>query len=101
MLKLVIYNPVDTCTTLGFTAKVLNHNAKCEFFIRTLIIRGHPFMMFTKKITFLTPLPLSTWAGPPSALWTSTHGRHKIHTALLKWLVKSRFLEGMVHKFSE
>src|SRR6218665_1478538 len=24
--------------------------------------------------------PLSTWAGPPSPLWTSTHGRHEIHT---------------------
>src|SRR6218665_3396953 len=23
----------------------------------------------------------------PSPLWTSTHGRHEIHTALLKWLV--------------
>ena len=23
----------------------------------------------------------------PSPLWTSTHGRREIHTALLKWLV--------------
>src|SRR6218665_2342901 len=33
-------------------------------------------------------LHASTWAGPPSPLWTSTHGRHEIHTALLKWLVQ-------------
>ena len=25
---------------------------------------------------------------PPLPLWTSTHGRHEIHTALLKWLVQ-------------
>ena len=43
-----------------------------------------------KKIGFLTSpcLHASTWAGPPPPLWTSTHGRHEIHTALLKWLVQ-------------
>src|SRR6218665_962706 len=52
---------------------------------------GHPFMTSTKKITFLTPLPLSTcvhMGRTPSPLWTSTHGRHEIHTVLLKWLVR-------------
>ena len=34
------------------------------------------------------PPPLSTWARPPSPLWTSTRGSHEIHTALLKWLVQ-------------
>src|SRR6218665_1949458 len=51
--------------------------------------RGHPFMTST-KITFLTPLPLSTcvhMGRTPSPLWTSTHGRHEIHTK------KSRSLE--------
>ena len=39
-----------------------------------------------KKITFLTPLCPH---GPdPLPLWTSTRGRHEIHTALLKWLVQ-------------
>src|SRR6218665_4188040 len=44
-----------------------------------------------KKIGFLTPPPLSTcvhMGGTPSPLWTSTRGRHEIHTALLKWLVQ-------------
>src|SRR6218665_2542305 len=42
-----------------------------------------------KKITFLT-LPLSTCVhmGRTPPLWTSTHGRHEIHTTLLKWLVQ-------------
>src|SRR6218665_2366727 len=26
--------------------------------------------------------------GPPPPLWTSTHGRQEIHTALLEWLVQ-------------
>src|SRR6218665_1365 len=50
---------------------------------------GHPFMTSTKKFPFLTPSPCphgSTWAGPPSTMWTSTRGRHEIHTALLKRL---------------
>ena len=49
-------------------------------------IRGHPFMTSTKNQVFDPPSPLSTWGGPP--LWTSTHGRHEIHTALLKRLVQ-------------
>ena len=39
-----------------------------------------------KKLRFLPPLPLSTWAGPPSPL-VDVH-THEIHTALLKWLVQ-------------
>src|SRR6218665_3915596 len=55
-----------------------------------LVNRGHPFMTSTKKITFLTPLPTCVHRpDPPSPLlWTSTHGLHEIHTALLKWLVQ-------------
>src|SRR6218665_321037 len=45
-----------------------------------------------KKITFLTPSPSVDMRphgpDPPSPLWMSTHGRHEIHTALLKWLVQ-------------
>ena len=45
--------------------------------------RGHPLMMFTKKIRFFTPLlPVHMRAGPP--LWTSTCGRHEIHSNLVK-----------------
>src|SRR6218665_2993626 len=42
-----------------------------------------------KKITFFTPPVHMRPHGPdpPPPLWTSTHGRHEIHTALLKWLV--------------
>src|SRR6218665_3001356 len=51
--------------------------------------------MTSTKNNVFDPLPLYTWAGPPPPppfvppppLWTSTHGRHEIHTALLKWLV--------------
>ena len=42
-----------------------------------------------QKITFLIPLPLSTcvhMGRTPFPLWTSTHCRHEIHTALLKRL---------------
>ena len=44
-------------------------------------------MTSTKNQGF-DPLPLSIWAGPPPPLWTSTRGRHEIHTALLKRLVQ-------------
>jgi len=37
---------------------------------------GHPFMTSTKNQVFDSPL--STWAGPPPPLWTSTRGRHEI-----------------------
>src|SRR6218665_1415279 len=53
-------------------------------------IRGHPFMTSTKNLVF-DPLPLSTcvhMGRTPSPLWTSTRGRHEIHTTLLKWLVQ-------------
>src|SRR6218665_199034 len=40
-----------------------------------------------KKIAFSTPLPLCPH-GPDPPVWTSTHGQHEIHTALLKWLVR-------------
>src|SRR6218665_3345490 len=43
-----------------------------------------------KKITCFTP-PVHMrphMPDPPPPLWTSTHGRHEIHTALLKWLVQ-------------
>ena len=42
-------------------------------------------MTSTKNQVF-DPSLLTTWAGPP--LWTSTLGRHEIHTALLKPLVQ-------------
>src|SRR6218665_2504037 len=54
-------------------------------------VRGHPFMTSTKNHVFDPPYPLSTclyMGQTPSPLWTSTHGRHEIHTALLKWLVQ-------------
>src|SRR6218665_81592 len=57
--------------------------------IRSNLYKGLSIYDVHKKIT--TPLPCphaSTWAGPPPPLWTSTHGRHEIHTALLKWLVQ-------------
>src|SRR6218665_328480 len=43
-----------------------------------------------QKITFLIPPVHMRPHGPdpPPPLWTSTHGRHEIHTALLKWLVR-------------
>ena len=45
-------------------------------------------MMSTKEV--FDPPPMSTRAGPSSPLWTSTRGRHEIHTAfsLLKRLVQ-------------
>src|SRR6218665_3234532 len=49
-------------------------------------IKGPSIYDVHKKITFLTPSPCPH--GPDHPLWTSTHGRHEIHTALLKWLVQ-------------
>ena len=54
----------------------------------SLVLRGYPFMTFTKKSGFWPPPPVHM-GRTPSPLWTSTHGRHEIHTALLKWLVLS------------
>ena len=56
------------------------------------IIRGHPFMTSTKKSRLWSP-PLSACVHmgrtlPLPPLWTSTHGRHETHNALLKWLVQ-------------
>src|SRR6218665_1454063 len=61
-----------------------NHNC-----FQSTYIRGHPFMTST-KITFFTPSPVHMRPhGPdPSPLWTSTHGRHEIQSAVLKWLVQ-------------
>ena len=53
------------------------------------VVLGAIHLWRPQKITFLIPSPCphaSTWADPP--LWTSTHGRHEIRTALLKWLVQ-------------
>src|SRR6218665_580177 len=42
---------------------------------------------YTKNQVFDPPPPVHMgWT--PSPLWTSTRGRHEIHTALLKWLVQ-------------
>ena len=43
-----------------------------------------------QKIRFSTsPCPhASTWAGPLPPLWTSTRGRHEVHTTLLKRLLQ-------------
>src|SRR6218665_2161323 len=48
------------------------------------LFKGPSIYDVHKKIAFLTPLcpHASTWARPP--VWTSTHGQHEIHTALLK-----------------
>ena len=43
--------------------------------IRTF--RGNSIYDVHKKIRFSTPLPLSTWAGPPPPLWTSTYRQHE------------------------
>src|SRR6218665_989313 len=52
-------------------------------------VRGHPFMKSTKNPVFDPPPPVHMRPhGPdPPPLWTSTRGRHEIHTALLKRLV--------------
>src|SRR6218665_570640 len=45
-----------------------------------------------KKIRFLTPpvppIHMRPHGPDPPPLWMSTHSRHEIHTALLKWLVQ-------------
>src|SRR6218665_677895 len=54
-------------------------------------IRGHPFMTSTKNQVFDPPPPVHMrphGTDPLPLLWASTHGRHEIHTALLKWLVQ-------------
>src|SRR6218665_3986030 len=52
-------------------------------------LKGSSIYDVHKKIRFLTPSP-SVHMGrtPLPPLWTSTRGRHEIHTALLKWLVQ-------------
>src|SRR6218665_2055375 len=85
---------------LLLTKTKLNEDENCFCSLTTnshvcmmpVCFKGPSIYDIHKKITFLTPPPpcphASTWAGPPSPLWTSTHGRHEIHTALLKRLVQ-------------
>ena len=49
-------------------------------------IWGAIHLWHPQKSALRPPSPLLTWTGPP--LWTPTRGRHEIHTALLKQLVK-------------
>src|SRR6218665_106291 len=52
------------------------------------LIGGHPFMTSTKKSGFRPPSPVHMGRTPLHPLLTSTHGRHEIHTALLKRLIQ-------------
>ena len=78
--------PAYICDTLHRLP--LPHRIELNSSFHMELLRGHPFMMSTKNQVFDPLPPLSTWAGPPPPLWTSTRGRHEIHTALLKWLVQ-------------
>src|SRR6218665_222374 len=79
-------NPHHVLYRLLPELKKTGYNTKAHNFV--LPPKGPSIYDVHKKITFLTfppPCPhASTWAGPLSPLWTSTHGRHEIHTAVVR-----------------
>src|SRR6218665_2961605 len=56
--------------------------------VQVLLFYGSSIYDVHKKIGFLPPPVHMRPHRPDPPLWTSTRGRHEIHTALLKWLVQ-------------
>src|SRR6218665_1649412 len=87
--------------TLDIAIKLLQHphgkhptevlcmlNDEVDLLTLYLWHKGSSIYDVHKKIRFLTTLLPCPYGPTPSPLWTSTRGRHEIHTALLKWLVQ-------------
>ena len=62
--------------------------ARPVLFRITIRPKGPSIYDVHKKSRFWPPSTCVHMGRTPSPLWTSTHGRHEIHTVLLKWLVQ-------------